>query len=100
MVDEGIGNLQEPPPGLPSRASICEVSLTQNLVQLHDGRIGTDAVHRLGPLGGLALLKHLLILVACGIDGRHGESIGPGDRRSIGRELRRGNGKPRISTMT
>lgn len=53
------------------------VSLTQNLVQLHNGRIGTDTVHRLGLLAGLAILKNLLVLVAR-LVGRHGESIGVG----------------------
>ncbi len=67
-------------------------SLTQNLVQLHNSRVGTDAVHRL-LLGGLALLEHLLILVAR-VVGRHGESIGARFRRSDSqlREKRMGDG--------
>lgn len=58
---------------LPSRP--IQTSLTQNLVQLHNGRIGANAVYRLRLLGrGVALLKDLLILVAR-VVGCHGESI-------------------------
>lgn len=66
------------------------VPLTQNLVQLHDGRIGADAVHRLGLLARLPILKDILVLVARLVGG-HGESLGAeaGDQEE---EMRREDG--------
>lgn len=34
-------------------------TLTENLLQLHDGGVGPDAVHRLGLLGSLLILEDL-----------------------------------------
>lgn len=74
--------------GRPFFDTCASLSLTQNLVQLHNRRVGADALHRLGLLGRVALLKHLLILVAGAVGGSHGGSIAVG----FGRQLLEGGG--------
>ncbi len=72
-----------PPPGPPPLTTSRMrggLALTQNLVQLHDGRVGANAVDGLGLLGDVALLEDILI-VADWL-GRHSASIAA---RSVGR---------------
>lgn len=58
--------------------------LTQNLVQLHNGRVRADAMDGLGLLGDLALLDDVLIVADC-LVGRHCE-VGWG---AVGGQLHR-----------
>ena len=48
--------------------------LTEYLAELHDGRVGPDAMHRLGLERTLAILDGLLNVV-CGVPGSHIVSI-------------------------
>ena len=59
--------------------------LTEDLLQLHDRGVGPDALHRLGLLGSLLILKHLLVLVGRLI-GRHFDVDWGRDQVSMARE--------------
>lgn len=80
--------------------NFCKGILTQNLVHLHDSRVGPDAVHRLGLLGSIPFLKHLLgLIVADGLVGRHTGSIAArfGCQLQKERQGKEGRGEKKVS---